>query len=144
LLRSSNLTVHPAVYQVVLSGSRGPKGGCRPDSDIDLSLFVTLNSGMEGIHQAEILREVLETTLNSWKAPVELDIVAVFDKQDCGLRCFQAFDHSDGLCPKMADDCLGLYKLQKGFAGYVPPIGVQIRKIFPWIIVWERETPPNH
>jgi predicted nucleotidyltransferase len=139
LLRRSNLTVHPAVYQVVLSGSRGPKGGFRPGSDIDLSLLVAVDPGLERTRQAEIFAEVLETTWDAWHGAVELDTVAVFDKKGCGLHCFQEPVYREGICAAMADDCLGLYKLQKGFSGFVPPIGIRIGKVFPLITVWERE-----
>ncbi|MFN8448067.1 MAG: hypothetical protein U0521_05640 [Anaerolineae bacterium] len=40
ILRAANLTVHDAVRQVTLEGSRGLAGGFRPDSDIDLTLIV--------------------------------------------------------------------------------------------------------
>ena len=40
LMLSANLAVHPGVSRVILHGSRGPKGGYRPDSDVDLSLIV--------------------------------------------------------------------------------------------------------
>ena len=31
---------------------------------------------------------------------------------------------------------MGLYKLQRGFEGYVPKIGVDVQRIYPMISVW--------
>ena len=42
ILSEANLTVHPYVTEVLLEGSRGPSGGYRADSDIDLSLLVDM------------------------------------------------------------------------------------------------------
>ncbi len=40
ILKESNLTVHPYVYKVILTGSRGLAGNYRKNSDIYLSLLV--------------------------------------------------------------------------------------------------------
>lgn len=140
ILRNANLTIHPAVYRVVLSGSRGPKGGFRPDSDIDLSLLIDAEMLSQAGNKDDFLRNILETTLCAWESGIALDTVAVFDQRNCGLNCFQAQAYHDGLCGKMADDCPGLYKIQKGFSGFVPPIGVQIKKVFPFMTIWQKES----
>lgn len=67
ILCSSNLTVHDAVRSVVLSGSRGPKGGCRPDSDVDLSLLVDTDTLRETSDPGGMLEEVIDVTLRALK-----------------------------------------------------------------------------
>jgi predicted nucleotidyltransferase len=65
LLRAANLSVHPRVTQVTLHGSRGLRGGFRPDSDIDLSLLVRTGQMPIGPDLDRLLREVVETTLEN-------------------------------------------------------------------------------
>jgi hypothetical protein len=138
LLRGSNLTIHPAVARVVLTGSRGLKGGYRPDSDIDLSLLVDSEAISATADQRGLFQEVMEMTLDEWKSDVQLDTAAVFDKSDCGLRCFLRNEFVEGICSRNRPDCVGLYKIQKGFTGLVPDIGLEIRSVFPMIAVWNR------
>jgi predicted nucleotidyltransferase len=136
ILAASNLSVHPAVYRVVLTGSRGLRGGYRPDSDIDLSLLVDSERLPRATERGMFLREVVDFTLGRWSSEVELDTVAVFDRSSCGLRCFSWTEFEPGSCPTEAPDCVGLYKTQKGFDGFVPPIGLRIRNVYPMIEVW--------
>ena len=138
LLRASNLSVHPAVYLVVLTGSRGLKGGYRADSDVDLSLLVDSDFISRSLDREGLLSEVIEVTLRSWKSDVELDTAAVFDKSNCGLKCFMRNDFSEGICNRARPDCAGLYKTQKGFNGYVPDIGLEMRNVYPMIPIWSR------
>ena len=84
-----------------------------------------------------LLREVVDFTLDSWRSGVELDTAAVFDRSNCGLRCFSWTMFEPDACRTEAPDCFGLYKTQKGFDGFVPPIGVRIRKAYPMLAVWE-------
>lgn len=84
LLASANLIVHPLVSAVVLHGSRGPGGGFRPDSDIDLSLLVD-PSPSENIENE--LQSVVATTLDQWHAVVEPDLAVIFDIHSYGLAC---------------------------------------------------------
>ena len=74
LLETSNFTLHAAVSRVVLHGSRGPAGGYRPDSDIDLSLIVDIDSGIPFSQLQSMLREVVQVTLSSWKSDIEPDL----------------------------------------------------------------------
>jgi len=135
LILSSNLTVHPHVSRVVLHGSRGLAGGYRPDSDIDLSLIVDTPQGPNMERQ---LQGVLETTLNSWRATVELDLAVVFDIRNCGLKCFNQSTWNDKTCILGSIDCFGLYKTQKGFSGLVTNAGIQVKRMYPCLKIWQR------
>lgn len=139
ILESSNLIVHPYVYKIVLTGSRGLAGNYREDSDIDLSLLV---EGIKLKNEADeemLLKKILNITLSAWKSSVELDTVVIFDISSCGLNCFDSKTFEDRTCKEKGIDCLGLYKIQKGFVGYVPKVGVDIQKVYPMITVWEIE-----
>ncbi len=138
LLLGANLTLHPAVSRVVLHGSRGPAGGFRPDSDIDLSLIVDLPaqddpSGMEALMQA-----VYETTQKNWQPGVEADLALVFDILACGLKCFDQTAWREDRCSDGVD-CFGLYKVQKGFSGFVSNAGIQVRQMYPCLRIWRRD-----
>jgi hypothetical protein len=135
LMRSANLTVHPLVRRITLHGSRGLAGGCRPDSDIDLSLIADLPPGAD---MEDPLRDVLETALNSWRAAVEPDLAVVFDIRGCGLSCFdrQAWDQQ--VCTQGGIDCFGLYKTQRGFHGLVVNAGIQVKLMYPCLRIWQR------
>lgn len=137
LLASANLTLHPAVTRVVLSGSRGPAGGARADSDVDLTLIVDSGGLPVGPELARLLEDVLATTLDNWRGAVEADLAAVFDSRGCGLGCFAERDYQAGACPTGDVDCFGIYKTQKGFSGFVPPIGIQTAKVHPCLVIWQ-------
>ncbi len=136
LILSSNLTIHPFVARITLHGSRGPAGGYRPDSDVVLSLIVDRPQlpGME--HQ---FQDVLKTTLNSWRATVELDLAVVFDIRNCGLKCFDQCVWKESTCKLGGIDCFGLYKTQKGFNGFVTNAGVQVKLMYPCLTIWQRQ-----
>jgi len=140
LLASANLTLHPAVTRVVLCGSRGPAGGARPDSDVDLTLIVDTGGLPIGPELARLLQEVLDTALENWRGPVEADLAAVFDTQGCGLACFAVRDYRQGACPTGGVDCFGIYKVQRGFDGFVPPIGVRVALVHPCLTIWQAEA----
>ena len=135
LLLSSNLTVHPLVSRIILHGSRGLAGGCRPDSDIDLSLVVDLPPDTDTERQ---LQDVLETTLSQWHGPVELDLAVVFDIRGCDLKCFDWRVWSEQACKLGGTDCFGLYKTQKGFNGLVTNAGIQVKLMYPCLKIWQR------
>jgi hypothetical protein len=139
ILESSKLTVHPFVYKVVLTGSRGPAGKYRNDSDVDLSLLVESSRLKIEEDEEKILNEILNVTLQAWESPVELDTIAIFAINSCGLNCFDCKTYEDRICKEKGIDCMGLYKTQKGFTGYVPKVGIDIQKVYPMITVWERE-----
>ena len=137
LLRAANLSVHPRVTQVTLHGSRGLRGGFRPDSDIDLSLLVRTGQMPIGPVLDRLLREVVETALENWESSVEPDLAAVFDVRECGLKCFCVSTFDEPLCTNGGADCFGLYKIQRGFKGFVPPVGLAIRKLYPCLMIWQ-------
>jgi len=81
---------------------------------------------------------VLLSTLSSWESSIELDTVVVYDSNNCNLNCFDCETAGEKRCPGKGIDCFGLYKIQKGFNGYVPKIGIDIEKIYPMMAVYER------
>ncbi len=135
LILSSNLTVHPLVSRIILHGSRGLAGGCRPDSDIDLSLIVDTRQGPNMERQ---LQDILETTLSHWRAAIEPDLAVVFDIRDCGLKCFDQRTWNEQTCKLGGIDCFGLYKTQKGFNGLVTNAGIQVKRMYPCLEIWQR------
>jgi hypothetical protein len=132
LLRSATLTVHPRVRTIVLHGSRGLAGGHRPDSDVDLSLVADTGGLSYGPELATLLREVLKTTLRHWTGPVEADLAAVFDTRGCGLACFAG----GAACAEGGVDCFGLYKVQRGFQGFVTNAGIEVERMQPCTVIW--------
>lgn len=135
LIRSSNLTVHPLVSRVILHGSRGLASTYRPDSDIDLSLII------DALHEPDAerqLQDILETTLTSWHASIELDLAVVFDIRGCGLKCFEQHTWNEHICRLGGIDCFGLYKTQKGFSGLVTNADIQVKLMYPCLKIWQR------
>jgi hypothetical protein len=135
LLRSSNLTIHPAVSHIILHGSRGLAGGYRPDSDIDLSLLV---DPLPALQLERTLQAAIETTLDHWRGPIELDLAAIFDLQWCELKCFDQTQWDEQICARGGVDCFGLYKTQKGFKGLITNAGVQVKLMYPCLKIWQR------
>ncbi len=137
LLKTGNLVIHDAVNRVTLHGSRGLAGNPRIDSDIDLA-FITDDSVLTTpTEQPDLLTEVLTTTLNSWLGNAELDLAVVFDRKGCGLKCLKFDNYDFSTCLNMVD-CMGIFKLQKGFTGYVDTKTVDCRKMKPSMTIWER------
>lgn len=134
LLASANLSVHPAVQRVILHGSRGPAGTYRPDSDIDLSLLIDPPPADED----DCLQAVFETTFQQWRAPVEPDLAVIFESRACGLVCFDIPQWDPAVCRLGGRDCFGLYKAQKGFHGRVTGAGVEVRRMYPCLKIWQR------
>lgn len=135
LLREAGFAIHPSVTRIVLHGSRGPKGGSRPDSDIDVSLIIDA-SQVES--RGDLLRDSLHYTLSRWRGSIELDLAAIFDKKGCGLPCFNRRSHTPLLCPDEAPDCFGVYKIQRGFDGYVENLGISVEAMYPCSRIWEK------
>ncbi len=139
LLASGGLAAHPMVTRIVLHGSRGPAGNYRSDSDIDLSLLVEADNPLVLSQElAGRFQEVIESTLYKWNNPVELDLAVIFPIRPCGLRCFHATTHHPDLCPEGGLDCFGLYKIQKGFQGFVQNAGIQVSRMYPCITIWKK------
>lgn len=134
ILCSANLTVHEHVSRIVLHGSRGLKDRFRADSDIDLSLITDLSAGTD----VNLLHEIFNITMANWKSEISLDLAVVFEVKRCNLYCFEHNEWSDGICSIGGVDCLGLYKIGKGFHGIVREAGVQVRLMYPCLKIWER------
>jgi hypothetical protein len=138
-LHPDGLAVHPAISQITLHGSRGLGGTPRPDSDLDLSLIynppeppvIDETLGM-------LFHEILHTTLDSWRGEVELDLAVIFPLRACGLVCFQVTHYDPSGCPQGGVDCFGIYKIQKGFSGFVLNAGIQVERMYPCITIWSK------
>ncbi len=138
LLAATKIKVHPRVKKITLHGSRGPAGKYRDDSDMDLCLVTDIDIQLLPEEQCNLLlRKVLQTTLESSKCPVELDLAAVFDHVGCGLRCFTVSDYAKLNCRSEQAGCMGLFKIQKGFNGFIPPI-TEVRAMYPYLTIWEK------
>jgi hypothetical protein len=138
IVSAANLTVHDAVTMVVLEGSRGLEGKPRPDSDVDVSLLVdgTALPPDDPAREA-LLRDVIDTTLDHWRGAVELDTAAVFDIGH-GLALFEQRYYDETFLPECADGRFGIYKTQKGFNGYVPPSVIDLKLVYPMLVIWRR------
>lgn len=140
LLARANLVVHPAVERIAISGSRGPRDQPRPDSDVDLSLVVGAAALPAGEpERAALLRAVLETTRDAWRGAVECDLAAVCDERGCGLACFAGDRRAAPACPAGGECRFGIYKLQRGFEGYVPWEIIRLDLLYPLLEIWRRE-----
>ena len=138
LLRLATLKVHPNVRRITLHGSRGPAGGYHDGSDIDLCLITDIdNTTFTEDELDPLLKNVLLTTLEYSSCPVELDLVAAFDRNQCRLACYNVNSYDELRCEKKSRGCIGLYKIQKGFDGFVPPIS-QLGEMYPLIAIWNR------
>jgi hypothetical protein len=138
LLSSSGLAIHESVTGIVLHGSRGLAGGARIESDVDLSLIVDINTTTH-LKIEHLLENVTRTTLDQWQGKVGLDIASVFDKRGCQLKCFYTTAWDEALCKQCGKDCFGLYKIQKGFNGFVNNAGIQVQRMYPCLLIWHRE-----
>ncbi len=139
LVKSSNLVIHDSVSRVILCGSRGPAGGARPDSDIDITLIVDIATSLTREKTTNLLQNVMETTLNNWQSKTELDLAVVFDIRNCGLKCFDRIEWDEESCLYGGIDCFGLYKTQKGYQGLVTNAGVQVKFMHPSLKIWSGE-----
>ena len=137
LLKSGGLTALPGVSKITLHGSRGPGGGCRPGSDIDLALHVRTEDLPNESKMNEYLKGMLVATLENWSGSVELDIAIVFDRHGCDLKCFGSSEWTDVLCETQGVDCLGIYKIQKGFDGFVTGPASQVQLMYPFLTIWQ-------
>jgi len=136
LLASANLVVDESVSRIILHGSRGPKGGFRPDSDIDFSLIID-STELSGPELEAHLDNVSKTTLSHWNSQTELDLAVIFDIRNCGLKCFDTSVWNKDVCKQGGTDCFGIYKTQRGFNGLVVNAGIQVRLMYPCIKIWQ-------
>lgn len=138
LLMSSNLVVHPSVSRIILHGSRGLAGGYRPMSDIDLSLILDILPPSAQPNLESFLHEVLEITRTHWRPIIQPDLAIIFETAPCGLKCFDRTRWNQELCAIGGVDCFGLYKVGKGFNGFVTNAGVQVKRMYPCLKIWQR------
>ena len=138
LLISSNLVIHPSVSRIILHGSRGPARGYRDTSDIDLSLIVDILPHTTQPNLQSFLLDVLETTRSQWQSTNELDLAIVFETNHCKLKCFDQTMWNTKLCTIGGIDCFGLYKIGKGFNGFVINAGVRVEMMYPCLKIWQR------
>ena len=140
ILQSAGLTIHSCVTQITLHGSRGLAQNDRLGSDIDLSLLVyftpppIINDDLEIKH-----KEVIEVTLRNWRGPIELDLAVIFPLHSCSFACFQTTTHNPTLCSLGGIDCFGIYKIQKGFSGFVLNAGIRVDRMYPCITIWKKQ-----
>ena len=139
LLQNATLIVHPRVTAITLHGSRGPRGDYRPDSDVDMCLVVDTSGVTARDDLAALLRAVLHTTLAHWQGTIEADLAAAYDRQGCGLSCFEQLTWDQVACTIGGQDCFGLYKIQRGYDGFVER-GVELNKMFPCAVIWRKNT----
>ena len=139
LLQASNLTVHPSVSRIVLHGSRGLAGNYRPDSDIDLSLVIDTPPQVSHPDIELLLHAVFETTYSAWQIAIEPDLAIIFETSNCGLNCFNQTYWQEQVCTTGGVDCFGLYKVQKGFNGLVANVGIQVKLMYPCLLIWGRK-----
>ena len=138
LLMSSNLVIHASVSRIILHGSRGLAGGYHPMSDIDLSLIVDAFPKPAQANLESFLLDVLETTLSQWQSTIEPDLAIIFETRPCALKCFDQTAWNNQLCTIGGVDCFGLYKVGKGFNGFVTNAGVQVRLMYPCFKIWQQ------
>jgi hypothetical protein len=144
ILVAANVTLHPRVTRMVLHGSRGLARNWRANSDIDLTLIVEKPTWHSNDELDKAMREVLAMTRDAWRGVVEADLAVVFDMRDCGLACFNAHEWRTNLCSVGGQDCFGLYKEQRGYSGLVWNAGVQVRRMYPCLVVWRRPLSHQH
>jgi hypothetical protein len=139
LLLGGPLVIHDAIRSITLHGSRGLGGYPRPDSDIDLALIVDEKRLCGHVEPESLLRDVLKTTLAGWKGRVKLDLAAVYDRDKCGLKCLTVAEYDFHGCAR-TNDCMGAYKIQRGFNGQVNTRDLDCRKMQPSLVIWEKNT----
>lgn len=137
IIVAGNLTIDDRIKMAFISGSRGPSYCYHPKSDIDISLVLDQEMISDPVQCENDLAEIIELTVNNWKSPVEIDIALLFTINNCDFECFYTFPE-DYRCKLKSPDCFGIYKIQKGFNGFVPKRGVDIDKVFPIEMIWSR------
>ena len=135
LIEAGGLIVPPGIIMITVHGSRGPAGGYRPDSDLDLCFVLAPELEPE----SRLCREILTQTLSSWQGDVEADLAVVFDKPGCGLDCFKKPGFAEVSCNSNGVGCLGLYKIQKGFTGFVDSYTIDVKQMYPYLTIWRKK-----
>ena len=72
---------------------------------------------------------------------VDVDLAAVFDTQRLlRLALLQSARVGRRWSSGRGIDCFGIYKIQRGFDGYVTE-GVHLDKIYPLLVIWHADNP---
>ncbi|NHZ87382.1 MAG: hypothetical protein GWP19_16190 [Planctomycetia bacterium] len=137
IIVDGNLTFDDRIKMAFISGSRGPSNCYHPKSDIDISLVLDQEMVNNPLQCENDLSEIIGLTVNNWNSSVEIDIALLFAINSCDFECFYTFPDEHG-CKLISPDCFGIYKIQKGFDGFVPKIGVDVDKVFPIGMIWSR------
>ena len=138
ILKAAKIKVNPRVKKITLHGSRGPAGKFRINSDLDLCLVTDIDLQLiPEQHWDILLRRVLQITLKGSECPVELDAAVIFDHIGCGLRCFAVGEYDQLKCRSESEGCMGVYKLNQGWKGFLPPI-TKVGKMYPYMTIWEK------
>jgi hypothetical protein len=139
LICAAKLTLHPSVKYVTLHGSRGPAGGAQAGSDVDLCLHTNLSVKDHSLTSLEsTLYEVAQTTLTHWRGPVSLDLAVMFDVKPAGQSWFEESRDDAATATRHGLEGFGLYKVQKGFTGFVPSGALTLDKMTPFLVIWRR------
>ena len=140
LICAARLTLHPCVKYVTLHGSRGPAGGARPGADVDLCLHTDLSADDYSLVNLEsLLYEVIQTTVTHWRGAVEMDLAVMFDVKPGGQRWFEESRQDASTATRRGLEGFGLYKMQKGFTGFVPAGTLTPDKMTPFLVIWRRD-----
>ncbi len=89
------------------------------------------------IHEV-LFQDITKTTLDAWQRDVEVDLAVIYDLKNCGLKCFEQTAWQSEFCQLDGFDCFGIYKIQKGFTGFVTNAGIQVKRIYPCLKIWQR------
>jgi hypothetical protein len=139
LLMAAKARVHSTVTRIILHGSRGLAGGYRPDSDIDLSLLIDLPIQDQMTPPSlDLLDAISHATLDTWQSQLDVDLAVIFDLRGCGLLCFDTNVWNANTCAEGGVGCFGLYKIQKGFTRLVDGSGIQVKLMYPCLMIWQR------
>lgn len=119
--------------------SQRPLGSDQWKSDLDLSLIYNPpEPPVIDETLGALFHEILHTTLDSWRGEVELNLAVIFPLRACGLACFQVTHYDPSICPQGGMDCFGIYKIQKGFSGFVLNAGIQVERMYPCFTIWSK------
>ena len=139
ILADANLTVHDAVIGVNLAGSRGLAGGYRPDSDVDLTLIVDAGSCPLANRIARIGCATCCGRRSMRGAARSISTRRRFSIRATAAGC-AALISASGTTRSLRGrgiDCFGIYKIQRGFDGYVTQ-GVELARMYPMLPIWRR------
>ncbi len=142
IFKRAPLVVHEGVASVTLHGLRGVSGEINDTSELDLRLLVDSEQYPDVLHDEELLKEIMYTTLADWREKIKLDLTIIFDTRQCELKCFSQRSYTPTVCTGGGFDCFGMYKIQYGSPGFILNSGSNIRYIYPCITVWK--NPRTH